>query len=228
VRVWDAVTDQPIGQPLSGHTDPVSSIALSPDGTRIASGSYDNTVRVWDAVTGQPIGQPLSGHTDPASSVAFSPDGTRIASGSYDNTVRVWDAVPGRSVVDPLSGYTDAVTSVAVSLDGNTIVSGSYDNTLRLWPAYPDPFDAMHCAPSSPPTWAARSGTSGCRPTSSTQKSVPDCRSRPMLTSNSPPTTSMRPARAPAHRWRQPPQLLLRTRTSFGGLVAGSFRARRH
>ena len=71
------------------------SVALSPDGRHIVSGSYDKIVQVWDAQTGQQVGNPLQGHTSSVSSVAFSPDGRHIVSGSWDNTIRVWDAQTG-------------------------------------------------------------------------------------------------------------------------------------
>ncbi|MCO6427823.1 WD40 repeat domain-containing protein, partial [Nitrosomonas communis] len=92
VRLWDAESDQPIGQPLLGHQNAVSSVAFSPDGRRIVSGSWDSTIRLRDAESGQQIGQPLLGHQDAVLSIAFSPDGRRIVSGSMDKTVRLWDA----------------------------------------------------------------------------------------------------------------------------------------
>ena len=67
---------------LKGRSDVVTSVAFSPDGKKIVSGSYDDTIRVWDAETGKEVIQPLEGHSESVSSVAFSPDGKKIVSGS--------------------------------------------------------------------------------------------------------------------------------------------------
>jgi WD40 repeat protein len=98
--VWDAATGEPaLGGPLEGHGEGVNSVAWSPDGTRIASGSGDKTVRVWDASTGEPaLGGPLEGHGVYVWSVSFSPDGDTIVSKDLSGQVLVWNAATGEQV----------------------------------------------------------------------------------------------------------------------------------
>ena len=86
-------------------SDRVSSVAYSPCGKWITSGSWDKTVRIWDAASGAAVGSPLSGHDDWVLSVCFSPDGKKIASGAKDKTVRIWDAATGAAVGSPLTGH---------------------------------------------------------------------------------------------------------------------------
>jgi WD40 repeat protein len=107
------------------------SVAFSPDGQKIVSGSRDRTVRLWD-LQGNSIGQPFQKHEDSVLSVAFSPDGQKIVSGSRDRTVRLWE-LQGIPIGQPFPGHKNRVSSVAFSPDGQKIISGSLDNTVRLW-----------------------------------------------------------------------------------------------
>ncbi|TDL19786.1 WD40 repeat-like protein [Rickenella mellea] len=117
---------------IDRHTSIVTSVAFSPNGQTIASGSHDKTVRMWNASTGAPIGKPFFGHTEGVISVAFSPGGHQIVSGSDDKTLRIWN-IHTCTTVAILKGHDSEVTSVAYSSNGQLIASGSNDYTVRMW-----------------------------------------------------------------------------------------------
>jgi WD40 repeat protein len=75
------------------HGGAVWSVAFSPDGKTLASGSMDKTVKLWEVATGK-VKATLKGHTDAVYSVAFSPDGKTLASGIFDKTILLWDVSP--------------------------------------------------------------------------------------------------------------------------------------
>jgi WD40 repeat protein len=122
---------------LSGHSDWIFSVAFSPDGKLVASGSQDGTIRFWQVDTGHGL-HTLTGHNGSSvCSVAFSPDGKLVASGAWDDTVRVWKYelyMDMGNLVHTLD-HDDTVFSVAFSPDGKLLASGSgsWDKTIKLW-----------------------------------------------------------------------------------------------
>jgi hypothetical protein len=132
VLVWDAATGQVLLN-LQGHQARITSVAFSPDGSRIVTGADDRTVVIWEAATGDPI-LTFTEHRDIVRSVAFSPDGQRVVSGGWDRTPIVWDAAHG-AVQLRLHGHRNEVVTVAFSPDGSRILTGGLDRQTRLWDA---------------------------------------------------------------------------------------------
>ena len=110
---------------LTGHSDYISALTISPDGKILASGDDDNTIKLWNLTTGKLL-RTLHGHSDTVSS-----DGQILASGSWDNTIKLWNLSTGK-LLRTLSKHSSAIYSVAISPNGQIIASGS-DDTIKLW-----------------------------------------------------------------------------------------------
>ncbi|KAG8723785.1 hypothetical protein FRC11_002307, partial [Ceratobasidium sp. 423] len=137
IYILDGRTGQTILGPLEGHTDLITSVATSPDGLHIASGSYDATIRVWDAKNGKLVTGPFKAHRDRVTSVAFSPDGARIVSTGAFDALRIWSVQSGGQIVSSSSAneQTNCIRTAVFSADGSRIISGDNNHYICFWDA---------------------------------------------------------------------------------------------
>jgi cytochrome c len=125
VAIWTLGRQQP-DRVFEGHTAPIVSLAVSPDGVKLASASWDHTIRIWSLDGGAQ--QVLEGHSQNVNGVAFTPDGRSLVSVGYDRELRIWPLVGGTPSVVMLGSPLNAV---AVARDGE-IVTGDADGKLRF------------------------------------------------------------------------------------------------
>jgi WD40 repeat protein len=131
-RLVDAATGQPLGEPLAGHTGPVTFVSFSGDGSTLASASLDGTVILYDVASHQPIGDPLdAGYPGGVSTSPLTPDGRELGAGYGDGHILIWD-------VDPASWQRRACALAGRNLTraewGQYLGSRPYEATCAQWP----------------------------------------------------------------------------------------------
>lgn len=115
---------------FEGHSDAVTSVAFSPDGRLILSGSQDCTARLWETASGKELRR--FKHPGTVRSVVFSPDGRKALTAGGDDWVRLWDVSTGREL-RRFEGEQCEMTCAAFSPDGRRILSGGCCGGLRMW-----------------------------------------------------------------------------------------------
>ncbi|WP_040712802.1 WD40 repeat domain-containing protein [Nocardia takedensis] len=133
VRAWDVSRRSQIGGVITAYRGPGLKIAISPDGTRIATAGDDFVIRQWDTATSRQRGPAITIPKYRLTGIVFNSDATILATSSTDNAVHLWDAEGGGEKHGPLTGHTGMVWDVAFSPDGQRLASTGSDGSLMLW-----------------------------------------------------------------------------------------------
>ncbi|OAP58379.1 hypothetical protein AYL99_07469 [Fonsecaea erecta] len=134
ILLWSPLSsDFPIApSPFMGHSNYVYSLAFSPKGNMLVSGSFDEAVFLWDVRSGR-VMRSLPAHSDPVGGVDFLRDGTMVCSCAGDGLIRIWDAGTGQCLKTLVDEDRKAVTSVRFSPNGKFLLAWTLDNCVRLW-----------------------------------------------------------------------------------------------
>ena len=130
VQLWNAATGEHKKTLIKERTDSILTVAYSPNGASLVSGSKDGTILLWDTATYQ-LKASLTGYPD---AIAFSPDSNKLAIASQDKKIRLYDAVNGEHQ-STLTEHTDQVYELIFNPDGKTFAGIGGDSTIRLWDA---------------------------------------------------------------------------------------------
>ncbi len=133
ILLWRLARLQPLATSLVGHTDVAYTLAFSPDGHTLFSGSWDQTIRRWDGVRGRSVGLPLRGPTSGINSVAVSPNGRLLAAACSDGSVWIWDLGHGQDLGSVQASMAPGIQAMVFSPDGKLLATGSDDHTVQMW-----------------------------------------------------------------------------------------------
>ena len=130
IWIWDIQIDQHF-QLSPGHTGKINSLAWSPNGQMLASGSSDQSIMLWDRQTWQ-IRYTLAGNIGDVNSVVWSPDNRVLVSASDDHTIRLWNPETGQQTYI-LAGHPEVIVSLAFSSNGHLLASQSHTGLIQFW-----------------------------------------------------------------------------------------------
>jgi WD40 repeat protein len=115
---------------FKGHSDSVWSVAVTPDGKQVISGSQDGTLKIWNLNTGKLV-RTITAHDGSINAISTTPDGLQVISGSDDKTLKIWNLNTG-NLEHTIPAHNRSVNAVSITPDG-LVISGSDDKTLKVW-----------------------------------------------------------------------------------------------